>query len=574
MNDHLTRQQMLSFLDGELPRLETRRVEVHLHSCWTCRSAAERLKGDIGTILDALNEQFSPALPPPPLPWPSFHSLLARSVPPLSARSRIAAYMSSLLSPVRVLVVTSIAALLLISTYSIFRSKPVSAQEVLQRVRLADLKRNVIAKDQVLRERVRIRRRSRNGGYQKTGRVDAWMSPTAAYWNMADDNDAVAADLAAEYRAHDIPLALPLSAASVDSWGTTAGGNPTLSKLGTDVDLSFASAHEPVKRVSLLIQPETWQVKQMTLDLPDASFEVTEEDFSVVPINSVPSELLAHLEPGPRLAAKAVIHPFPTVNLDRAELDVFATLHHLKADLGEPVTVTRSNREVQVGVWRLPAERQKELNEALAGKPGVQVAFTPVRSASENGFTSKTAAPAPPANIMTEAAPSERGDSRNGERRLLQFFGSAEKEQEFTSRTLARSTALLSHLYALRILQGQFPPERERALTSPDHARLSALVQDHANAVESNLDALKMQLAPLNAEFNVTPSSSPANQLTSNWQSSSLDALERARVSDRLLRALLTTNESPVSPESALPQLDQNLTSLSAALKGLTATSN
>ena len=100
MNDHLTLQQMLAFLDGELPRLETRKVEDHLHSCWTCRSAAERLKGDIGTILDALNERFSPALPPPPLPWPSFNTLLARSAPPPpSMRSRITAYMSSLLRP-------------------------------------------------------------------------------------------------------------------------------------------------------------------------------------------------------------------------------------------------------------------------------------------------------------------------------------------------------------------------------------------------------------------------------------------------------------------------------------------
>ena len=441
----------------------------------------------------------------------------------------------------------------------------------MRQVRIADMKRNTVAKDQVIRQRVRIRRRGHGGGRQKAGQLDAWKSPTAAYWNLGDD-DSVGAELAAEYKAHDIPIALPLSAASVDSWGTAAG-NPTVSQNGSDVDLSFAGsingAHGSIERVSLLIQPETWQVKQMTLDLPDASFEVTEEDFSVVPVSSVPSELLTHLEPPLPLSAKPVVHPYSPANLDRAELEVFATLRRLKADLGEPVTVTHSSRDVQVGVWRLPAQRPKELDDALKGKPGVHVEFTGGSSAFKDGIDAKAVVPASPAKTMTETPLSMGGDSSNGGRRLLLFFGSPEKEQEFTNRTLATSTALLSHLYALKILQEQFPPERERALASQDHARLSGLVQDHAIAIKDNLDALEMQLAPLSAEFNVILRKSPANQVRTTWQSASLDALERARSTDRLLRALLTINQSPVSPDSALPQLEQNLESLSEGLKSV-----
>ena len=308
-------------------------------------------------------------------------------------------------------------------------------------------------------------------------------------------------------------------------------------------------------------------MKQMTLDLPDASFEVIEEDFSVVPVSSVPSELLAHLEPPLPLSAKPVVHPFSPANLDRAELEVFATLHRLQADLGEPVTVTRSSRDVQVGVWRLPAQRQKELDNALKGKPEVHVEFTAGSSPFKDGIDAKAVVPPSPAKTMTEAPLSVGGDSSNSDRRLLLFFGSPEKEQEFTNRTLAISTALLSHLYALKILQGQFPAERERALASQDHARLSGLVQDHAIAIQNNLDALNMQLAPLNAKFDVILRKSPANQVRTNWQNASLDALERARSTDRLLRALLTINKSPASPGSALPQLDQNLTFLSEEVK-------
>lgn len=76
----------------------------------------------------------------------------------------------------------------------------------------------------------------------------------------------------------------------------------------------------------------------------------------------------------PRLAISA-IH-LPAVNLDKAELDVLATLHRQHADLGELVTVSRSSREVQVGLWELPTERQNELRAALGDQPGVQVELT------------------------------------------------------------------------------------------------------------------------------------------------------------------------------------------------------
>jgi hypothetical protein len=159
---------------------------------------------------------------------------------------------------------------------------------------------------------------------------------------------------------------LPLSAASVESWGNVAGGNPAVSRKGLDVDLSFARSADggtsSIEQVSLTVQPDSWQVKQMTLDFPDASFEVTEDDYSVIPTSAVPADLLAHLEPLaiPQLPARPVagiaassIH-LPTVNLDKAELDVFARLHSLKADLGEPVTVIRSSQVVKVGAWQLP----------------------------------------------------------------------------------------------------------------------------------------------------------------------------------------------------------------------------
>lgn len=582
MNSHLNPQQMLAYLDGELSKSEMHRADDHLHSCWTCRSEVERLKSDIATILDAQNESFSPALPPPPRPWPSFETVMARSSPaqPVSLWARMAAYMGSLASPARVFVSCIVIASLIL-TYSIFRSKPVSAKEVLRQIQTADARRTAITKDQVIRERVRIRKRIHGQNHPQSANVDTWKSPTAAYWNVPED-DSAAADLEAQYKAHDIPIGLPLSAASVDSWGKAAGGSPTVSQQGSDVDLSFAGASDgsegTIERVSLLIQPETWQVKQMTLDFPDVSFEVTEDDFSVVPTSAVPSVLLAYLEPEvappalapsathaiPRLAVSA-IH-LPSVNLDKAELDVLATLHRMHADLGDPVTVTRSSREVQVGLWELPSERQDELRAALGDQPGIKVELTAPPPDTKRGAIARAAMPPPSGTPLPIVV-----DSNADDQRMLKFFGSVDKEQAFTNQVLATSTGILSHLYALRNLQEQFPPNREQTLGPEEQAQLAALLQDHATAISTSLDALRTQFAPLDANFHVVPGPPSTGPVATNWQGESLEALETAKVVDHLVRALLTTNQAPAAPDAALPLIDQNLSRLNVELKNFMA---
>lgn len=584
MNSHLTPQQMLAYIDGELSKSETRRAEDHLHSCWTCLTEVERLKDDIATILDAQNESFSPALPPPPRPWPSFQTVLDRSLPaePVSLWVRLTAF----LTPVRILLVSGVVAVLFVCVYSIFRVKTVSAKEVLRRIQVADTQRSVITKDQVIRERVHILKTLHGQSHPQTGSVDTWKSPTAAYWNMAE-SDFAAADLKAQYQAHDVPVGLPLSAASVDSWGKAAGGSPTVVRQGDDVDLSFAGATDgaagSVERVSLIVRPDTWQVKQMTLDFPDASFEVTEDDYSVIPTSAVPSDLLARLEPEalpsmvtqPVVAqpvsgiAASVLH-LPVVNLDKAELGVFATLHNLKADLGEPVTVTRSTRAVQVGVWQLPADRQNELRAALADQPGVQVQLAAPRVPLKNAMVARTVPPPTTGGAPIHIDVESGGDDQ----RLLKFFGSAEREQDFTNNALGTSTAILSHLYALRNLQEQFPAARDQSLAPVEQAQLRALVQDHATAIAANVDALMRQLAPLDANFSVSPCTSPVAPEATNWQSESLQSLETARGIDHLLRALLTTSQAPAVPDSALPEIDRNLCRLRAELKNLSVPSH
>ena len=70
MTDHVTREGLLHYVDGELSRSAIAETKEHLQSCWSCRVELDRLEKDIGVILDAHNQVFMPSLPDPPQPWP------------------------------------------------------------------------------------------------------------------------------------------------------------------------------------------------------------------------------------------------------------------------------------------------------------------------------------------------------------------------------------------------------------------------------------------------------------------------------------------------------------------------
>jgi len=577
MNNHLDHQQMLAYLDGELSRAETHKAEKHLHSCWTCRTEVEHLKSDIATILDSQREMFSPALPSPPSPWPTFNMLMGRSAPTPrpSTWMRMVAAIGTMATPSRIFAASMAVVGIVAVTFATFRSPVVSAKEVLRHIEVADAKRSDIGKDNVIRERVHIRRTTRNTGRQDSTVADTWRSRKAAYWENSK-NDPVLFDLESEYKSHGVPLSLPLSASSTMGWGNAMRAEPNVTRSGEDLDLTYVPAgthSDGIERVSFRVQPDNWTVKQMTIGLPDASFEVTEDDFDIVPVSSVPPMLLAELElpPFPTSAPQSVIHPLPhaeydstrvgTVDLNSAEIDVFATLHRLKVDLGDPVTVTRTQNSVQVGVWQLPEDRQNELRAALSGKPGIQVLTSSPRSVIAKATVSlPSSETSGPIHIAVDSA---------GDERLLKFFGSSEREQEFTAQALATSTTMLSHLYALRNLEAQFSPEREQSLSQEDRDRLAVLVRDHAAAISSSLDALRTQLEPLDTNFDVLRIAPAVGSSTGDWQRGCLESLETGRAIDHLLRSLLTTNQQPTPLDSALPDIERNISRLMTQTKEL-----
>jgi hypothetical protein len=582
MSNHLSHQQMLAYLDGELHKGEMANVADHLHSCWTCRIEMERLEGDIATILDAHNESFAPSVPPPSKAWPTFEALIAHKLPE-SRRPiflRVTDVISTYLTPIRSFALAGLVAGIVLFVFLRFGSATVSAKEAVANIRLAEQRQVSVSSGQIIRQRFHVKEKRQDGTLRQSNSVAAWKSSRAVIWQSSDNDDLAVNSLKQEYAAYSVAIDLPISSSALDAWAGVVGGQPSISKDGDRVEVAYhggqTNAEGQLTRFSLRVVPNTWRVESMTLQFTDDSFEISEEDLSTVPTSQVPRVLLAELEPPtlpfvrPPLPARpisdtsAAIVPVPQINLDQVQVNVLTTLHRLGADLGEPVTVTHSGSKIDVEVWQLSLERQTEIRSALEGDPLVSVNAVPPKFRPSLVLGS-SAPPVPSAPAARISVPSDDEDQR-----LLNFFGSAEKEQAFSKDALDKSTEVLAHLYALRNLQAQFPPERELQLTPSALAQLTGIVQDHVKVAAARLTELKGELAPLEESLGVSDTQ-PRSEDTgdTNWQNSSLDALATARAADRLLRNVLTTSENPIAPETGFAQLQQELEHLSATMSAL-----
>jgi hypothetical protein len=62
---HLSDQQLLLYLDGELSSREGKTARSHLSACWACRVRRQELEGAIADFIGVHNRRFESELPPP-----------------------------------------------------------------------------------------------------------------------------------------------------------------------------------------------------------------------------------------------------------------------------------------------------------------------------------------------------------------------------------------------------------------------------------------------------------------------------------------------------------------------------
>ena len=260
---------------------------------------------------------------------------------------------------------------------------------------------------------------------------------------------------------------------------------------------------------------------RMTLSFMDATFQINEEESSILGRHEVPNEILAALElkvddslptsepatPGSRAAAPGLSGESTPVNLDDLEMAVRSALHGIGADLGEDIViVARPPNQLVINAAGASSQRKEQLQALFGNKPGVRLNFEePANDVAARRPAAKT--------IVIPGA--DRRDRRQ-EARLSQYFGSPVALEDYTRSVLQTSSDILAHLYALRELAGRWPPERGGRLSADSKAKLTIMLRDHARELRTGSATLKKELQLiLKAE---QANDQPAASSGVNWQ--------------------------------------------------------
>jgi hypothetical protein len=125
---HLSDQELLQALDGELTPRETERAQAHLAACWACRSRQQEIEAAIGEFIRIQRGTLNSRLPSADGPRALLKARLAELSATQSARTRWLRSISQRLGWAAIAL--AIMALLLYWTLSVARRAPVPAVTV------------------------------------------------------------------------------------------------------------------------------------------------------------------------------------------------------------------------------------------------------------------------------------------------------------------------------------------------------------------------------------------------------------------------------------------------------------
>jgi hypothetical protein len=472
---HPSDEQLLHFTDGEMTAPQNEEIRGHLKACWQCRSELEGIEQTIGECVRYRKIILDACLPPPPEPWFDIYPRLARIDDAEKRHRLISRFLEPLTAvlrkPSRWAPATATLLLIAVAVHQ-FRHAP-SVQAATELLRKA-----VAAADSKPRIPRRIQIRTRTGRLTRV----VGSSATAAKTNAGDD---LLAGLEAQFRAAHFSWEDPLSAKAYSDWRDQL----------------------PDKRDEVILEPDRYRLRTTTdsgelveatlqLSLPDLRTVESTLQFrnrEWVTISELPDapERDASNEAAGIAPAQHPYSPKPdrVMELPSAvgeELAVWATLHRLGADLGDPVEVTRSRSQILVTGTGIAPDRQQEIREQLRSMPRVTVQLSSEPSGEGAGVKAGS-----PSRIAVVP-----GTGRLQIEMERQLGGRAAFEQ-FADRILDMTDAAMSRVHALRRLAERFPPDIEAQMTLYQRQVLDGLRRDHAEALVRSVTEIEDGIRPV-----------------------------------------------------------------------------
>ncbi|MGA2601388.1 MAG: hypothetical protein ABSH09_30860 [Bryobacteraceae bacterium] len=517
---HPEDHELLLYADGELPVRAAGRVRSHLEACWNCRSGLEELETTIGDCVRYRKDVLQPFLPSPPAPWmdiyQGFQRIDAATEPGIFTR------LSKFLAPVKAhRWATAAVALLAITAllYRFLETPGVQAAGLLQKaVAAAGSRPDKPRRIEIRTSQHRLTRIAgvRSAAASSAADVDALNSLQALF-------------VAAKYDWDD-----PLSARSYQAWrNQLADKRDEVTQEPGAYRVRTTTGSSELVAASLTLRTPDLTPVQERFEFRDREWvEIAEiADVSVAPNadgsgvagSASPRKFETNAAPPasvPSMSAPAM--PAPASIGD--ELHVFASLHQIGADLGDPIEVTRTGGTVVVGGVGLDPHLRQEINDALGNDPHVTVRFS----------DSSPPVARPDRSVAPETAVNP--DLRQLQARMADQVGGRVRFDELAAQVLDLSDNMMARAYALRRLAEHFPPESESGLSPADLDQLQRIRQEHAAVLRQRAADIDRLLRPMLVSVTGTPAKPSAIS-----QTNAEDLFQSARQVEKLLAMMFGT---------------------------------
>ncbi len=518
---HPAEEQLLRFVDGELPPRQAAAVRDHLEACWNCRTQLEGFQKGIGDYVRC-HEALKAELPAPPRPWTDLRRgmeaedrALAKAGVRRGPFARVPRWW------------LSAAAAVLLGCLAFYRfgvTPAVSAAELLQKAVAAQ--RSPASEARHLRVRTRARSFTRPAVYMR----DA-AAPTDSVGSL--------------FASANYSWEAPLSARSYASWRdqlsekrdeveTVRDGASSLYRIRTTSPAgSLAEATITLRAQDLAPVSGTFQFRGSEW------VEITEAP-APGPEPAAPAHEVARAIPAAVPAPVAAAPPAPGPG---EELQAIAALHQIGADLGEPLELTRGEHALVVTGTGIDPQRQEQVRASLARVPQVQLRFQEPRpmSTREGGAKAPLSVAIPPPAYGAE---------------LEKAAGGRVAFEKFSNRALDLSEAAMARAHALRNLARRFPASEEARLSESDLDLLATLRREHAQVLAGSAAELAGMLDPALAALGAASKSThEEGALAGDWQDAAGPVFTATQQADRLLSVLLAGANTSLPPDQVPQQL-------------------
>ena len=551
---HPDEEQLLRYSDGELPGRATSQVHSHLKACWECRANLEEIEKTVGASVRYRATVLQRHLPAPPAPWTDIYSSFARIDASIEQPSFSERFLRMLAWPVHHPKQWAPALLALLAAVGLFyryRLTPsVQASELLNKAILAsDAQRG---KPHLIRIRTSAHTVTRRTGVAQASETNGSDRETLNSLQTLFRN--------ANYNWDD-----PLSARSYSAWrNQLAAKRDQVTEDRNTYRVRTDTESGDLLEASLQLRSQDLQPVEGRFEFRNRDWvEITDVAEDVEPaVNPLATARIPAPENRATLPFEkdpSTIAPAVQVATISDELHVWAVLHQLGADLGDPVEVSRDAGQIVVSGVGIAPERQQQIQAALNSLPNVVVRFS-----------ESTSAAAPPRAAAPENP--SAGDSKPLQARIAGQVGGRANFDQLAAQVLDLNEPMMSRAYALRRLADRFPAQAEAQLNSQDLEMLRRLQREHAAALGEQTAQLERLLKPALKSVSGAARAAGPSFSSDSWRPATEELFQSARRVEKLLAVMFgaAPADSPddsVNAEQVPAELLANLAQLRAKVE-------